>query len=631
MRSFHITKKNHPARFGSLIISRGLLVVLAALVSWQSAPGQGARAVAAPEQSPSNAAGTQAGGRSANEEARRQPQQQVTAGIIKGRVVGDRGRPLANASVVARAIGSARTIPMSATDAEGNFELTGLATAVYLVSAFAPGYVTDAGATPDGNYARPGESIVLKMVKGGVITGQVVDVAGKPLVAARVHVLRVRDAQGQPLRLDRLKRFAPTDDRGIYRHYGLEPGAYLVSVSGSSIFNLSPASSGDEPPSYYPASTRSTALEVAVSEGQEVGGIDIQQRPQRGYAVSGYLSGVPKTGDTKNITVALVNAANGATEALLDRTGDQNAREFTFYSVPEGDYELMAQSNLGTADAAIAPARRVSVKGKDVGPVELTLQALGSVAGRLVLELARSDEANPPCAGRRNSRLEESVIQARRSGAERTTEPLHSALAPSTGTAPDAKGAFILRDLPAGRYFLQLDLPDPEWFVRNVTASGVASGRAQAFDAASNALTLAPGARLEGLTVNLGVGAASLHGRVTNGPEATNIPARMRVYMVPAMREQAGNVLRYAAAPVQSDGTFSFAHVAPGAYQLVARAVAAEQSSSDGQTLFADPDARARLLGEAEAAKQTVTLQPCQRVNDFTLRSASPAAGPANR
>ncbi|HEY0082551.1 MAG TPA: carboxypeptidase regulatory-like domain-containing protein, partial [Pyrinomonadaceae bacterium] len=574
MRSFHITKKNHPVRFGSPIISRGLLVVLAALVSWQTAPGQGARPVAAPEQSPSNAVGTQEGGRSASVEARRQPQQ-GTAGIIKGRVVSDRGRPLANASVVARAIGSARAIPLSATDAEGNFELTGLATTVYLVSAFAPGYVTDAGATPQsGTYARPGESIVLKMVKGGVITGQVVDVAGKPLVAARVHVLRVRDAQGQPLRLDRVKRFAPTDDRGIYRHYGLEPGAYLVSVSGSSIFNLSPASSGDEPPSYYPASTRSTALEVAVSEGQEVGGIDIQQRPQRGYAISGYLSGVPKTGDTKNITVALVNTANGATEALLDRTSDQNAREFTFYSVPEGDYELMAQSNLGTADAAIATARRVSVKGKDVGPVELTLQALGSVAGRLVLEAARSDEANPACTGRRNSRLEESVIQVRRSGAERTTEPLHSALAPASGTAPDAKGSFILRDLPAGRYFLQLDLPDTDWFVRNVTASGVAANRAQAFDASSNALTLAPGARLEGLTVNLGVGAASLHGRVTTGPEGTNMPARMRVYMVPAMREQAGNVLRYAAAPVQSDGTFSFEHVAPGAYRLVARAVA---------------------------------------------------------
>jgi hypothetical protein len=520
---------------------------------------------------------------------------------------------------------------MSATDAEGNFELTGLATAVYLVSAFAPGYVTDAGTTPQpATYARPGETILLKMVKGGVITGQIVDASGKPLVAARVHVLRVRDAQGQPLRLDRLKRFAPTDDRGIYRHYGLEPGAYLVSVSGSSIFNLSPASSGDEPPSYYPASTRSTAQEVVVSEGQEVGGIDIQQRPQRGYAVSGHLSGVPKTGGAKNITVALVNAVNGATEALLDRTGDENAREFTFYAVPEGEYELMAQSNLGTADAAIAPARRVSVKGKDVGPVELAFQSLGSVAGRLALELARNDEANPPCAGRRNSRLEESVIQARRSGAERTTEPLHPALAPSSGSAPDAKGAFILRDLPAGRYFLQLDLPDPDWFVRNVTASGAAPNRPQAFDAVSNALTLAPGGRLEGLTVNLGVGAASLSGRVTTGTEGTNIPARMRVYMVPATREQAGNVLRYAVAPVQSDGTFSFAHVAPGAYRLVTRAATAEQSPADAQALFANPDARARLLGEAEAARQLVTLQQCQRVNDFTLRLPPPAAGPAN-
>lgn len=635
MRSFKITEKRHRSRFAAPRISRSFLVVLFALVSWQTTEGQQPRANAAPEQQQptqqqptQQTAGAQQGGRSAGVE-----EQRATYGKIKGRVVGDGGRPLLNASVVARAVGGARTLLMGVTDVEGNFELTDLPPAVYLVSAFAPGYVLDTGATPQSaNYARPGESILVRMVKGGVITGQVSDSFGNPLVAARVHVLRVRDAQGQPVRLDTVKRFAPTDDRGIYRHYGLEPGAYLVSVSGSSVFNLSPASNGDEPPSYYPASARSTALEVVVSEGQEVGGIDIQQRSQRGYAISGSLSGLPKTGSAKNVSVALVNVANGATEALLDRTGDPNAREFAFYGVPDGEYELTAQSNLGTPDAAIATSRRVSVKGRDVGPFELILQPLGSLAGRLTLDPAPRNEANPLCANRRSSRLEESVIQARRSGAERVAEPLLPALASASGTAPDAGGAFILRDLPAGRYFLQLDLPDPDWFVRAVSASGGAPNQARAFDAARNTFTLMQGARLEGLTVNLGVGAASLQGRLTAGPDGTNNSPRMHVYMVPAAREQAANALRYAVAPVQSDGTFSFRHVAPGAYRLVARAATGEKSAPDVQTLFTDPDARTRLLGEAEAANQLVNLQPCQRVDDFTLPLLTPpAAGATDR
>lgn len=633
MRSFKITEKHRRGRFVSQRISRSLLVALFALVSWQPTPGQQPRANATtPEQQPSQpptqqTAGAQQDGRSAGVAEPR-----ASVGKIKGRVVGDGGRPLLNASVVARAVGGARSLLMGVTDAEGNFELTDLPPAVYLVSAFAPGYVPDAAATPQSaNYARPGESILIRMVKGGVITGQVSDSFGNPLVAARVNVLRVRDAQGQPVRLDTVKRFAPTDDRGIYRHYGLEPGAYLVSVSGSSVFNLSPASNGDEPPSYYPASARSSALEVVVSEGQEVGGIDIQQRSQRGYAISGSLSGLPRTGGAKNVSVALVNVANGATEALLDRTGEANAREFNFYGVPDGEYELTAQSSLGTPDAAIAPARRVSVKGKDAGPFELILQPLGSLAGRIALDPARSNEANPLCTNRRRSRLEESVVHARRSGTERVAEPLLPALASANGATPDAGGAFILRDLPTGRYFLQLDLPDPDWFVRAVSAGGGASNQARAFDAARNTFTLAQGARLEGLTVNLGVGAASLQGRLANSPDGTNSSPRMHVYIVPAAREQAANSLRYAVAPLQNDGTFSFRHVAPGEYRLVVRALTGEKSAPDVQTLLADPDARTRLLAEAEAANQLVTLQPCQRINDFTLPLTPPSAGATDR
>ena len=66
---------------------------------------------------------------------------------------------------------------------------------------------------------------------------------GEPVVAVRVRALMIRDAKGQ---VPRIPGFGPeqsTDDRGIYRIYGLAPGTYLVSAGGlnaSQTFQFNP-------------------------------------------------------------------------------------------------------------------------------------------------------------------------------------------------------------------------------------------------------------------------------------------------------------------------------------------------------------------------------------------------------
>ena len=71
------------------------------------------------------------------------------------------------------------------------------------------------------------QEIALK--RGAVITGRVTDASGKPLVEQRVELTRL-DERGQPAR--GAPGFSPyanlTDDRGIYRIYGLQAGRYLV-------------------------------------------------------------------------------------------------------------------------------------------------------------------------------------------------------------------------------------------------------------------------------------------------------------------------------------------------------------------------------------------------------------------
>src|SRR5205807_1489725 len=68
---------------------------------------------------------------------------------------------------------------------------------------------------------------------GGVINGTVTDSDKQPVVAVRVRALMIRDANGEltngSVATERL-----TDDRGIYRLYGLTSGSYVVSAGGGS-------------------------------------------------------------------------------------------------------------------------------------------------------------------------------------------------------------------------------------------------------------------------------------------------------------------------------------------------------------------------------------------------------------
>ena len=71
-------------------------------------------------------------------------------------------------------------------------------------------------------------------MRGGAITGTVTNAMGEPVVAVRVRATMIRDARGESPRLPVLiSSEQPTDDRGIYRIYGLRPGTYIVSAGGS--------------------------------------------------------------------------------------------------------------------------------------------------------------------------------------------------------------------------------------------------------------------------------------------------------------------------------------------------------------------------------------------------------------
>src|SRR5262245_48575470 len=159
-------------------------------------------------------------------------------GVIAGRVVNDAGRPVPGAQIFVIKAGvkldSGRQF--STADDEGNFSATGLAPGSYKISAYVPGYVV-AGAEADRDYHRPGENVTINLIRGGVLTGRVTDSYGEPMAGVCVEAIKVRKLE------DGQKYFQPfwgtpnsrrlTDDRGVYRLYGLEPGVYVVGASSN--------------------------------------------------------------------------------------------------------------------------------------------------------------------------------------------------------------------------------------------------------------------------------------------------------------------------------------------------------------------------------------------------------------
>ncbi|MDQ3650273.1 MAG: carboxypeptidase-like regulatory domain-containing protein, partial [Acidobacteriota bacterium] len=596
-------------------------------------------------------------------------------GTITGRVVSDDGQPVGNTTVTLRKRANATMPggPTVATDTEGKFVAENLDPGFYSAWAYIPGYTTvsePAYGSDEPRYHRLGEHVVITMTKGGVITGTVRDANGDPVVAVPVRAVFVRDLDGRPPS-DQASFFygqpRHTDDRGIYRIYSLRPGNYTVSVGGVNEMmygRISPYA-GDAP-TYHPSATRDGATEVTVQSGQEVSGVDIRHRSERGRTISGKVSGTPPSDATSNsnifiasnVSITLTHAASGMNEGFTSIQGNSNDRSFSLDSVADGDYEITARLQDRKGIGLASTPQRVTVRGADVTGLNITLAPLASISGRVTLEpLRESDRAGGvSCTNATGHAVlaSEALIAVRREEKKAPTMPRRLPFS-RADAVPDEQGEFTINGLNAGQYRLNVLLPGEDWYVRDLNASGVAAtvaaplrrsgaprtaGTTIAPATPANATTttttahvtaasardmlmLTQGQRINNVTVVLAEGATSLRGSVTAATEgAPPLPARMRVYLVPSEPERASVPLRYASSAVAGEGGFALTNLAPGRYWLLAQAVTTDAEATDAQTRDAlrDEATRTTLRREAEAAAQVIDLKPCQHVKDFSMR-----------
>ena len=410
---------------------------------------------------------------------------------LSGVVVSDPGgQPVRQAVVTVAGEGLAQTRSV-VTDDAGRFSFEHLPAGRFSVSASKQAYVANAaGARRPGRSGTPisiaaGQRLTdvrVVLPRGGVITGTVRDTNGDPaegMAVAAVPVDALRWAPGTWVRPDTVA----TDDRGVYRIFGLTPGEYIV-YAGVRMFGPSEMSvrssaeidaalkqlaqgpgRGDAPPrartaviapTFYPGTARmADAARITVGVGEERGAVDITFAMVPVSTIDGTVAnpdGSPAAGVSVNLEL------NGP---RLDSTGglmlnaSAGAGRFSFRGVMPGTYLVTARTEGATG--ALLARSRVDVNGEDVRGLTMTLRPAPRVTGRVIFD---ATTLKPPAGS------QPYFIQLFALGSGVATSVAIGSVPYASGRV-SADGSFTLTGAVPGRYWFPDTSPVPGWTVRS--------------------------------------------------------------------------------------------------------------------------------------------------------------------
>jgi carboxypeptidase family protein len=504
---------------------------------------------------------------------------------IRGRVItADTGAPLRNARV-AISPDAGVAFPVF-TDDHGRFSFAGLPAGLYTLTATKSGFATTRfGARRRTDRATPIEvargavvdGIDLRMPKGGVIIGRVVDDVGDPLILAFVAaqlIVRVDN------RTDvEMMGVGETDDLGEYRIAGLPAGRYVVGLmTTSSTTIIGVSADGSFGPigatlqrTYYPGGTGlAQAQPIAVRAGDEVPGIDFVARPVRPGTVS--ITVLDDQGRPADAELG-VGSQSALVRSSPIHMGFTSARPTATTRLEPSDWVFFAHGPRGVA------LTRLSL-GSDDAVVTMTLVKGGRISGRVIAE-----SGSLP-AGTRIALIADPVDPAlSRAMLAPTTSPMK----------PD--GTFELADLIGVRE-LRLAAELRGWIVKDV--------RLQGRSIADSPFDFKGGEDFRDVEVVLTNKHADLSGTVT---DAGNGAVRdYSVLVFPESEERLRHTRRWAQwGRSNQDGRFAVDNLLPGAYLVVAVEDVddADWSNADYLNQFRAQATRVIL---AEGEKKTLTL-----------------------
>ncbi len=468
------------------------------------------------------------------------------------------------------------------TDEDGNYRIKNVPPGNYRVLLSAPDYVPGDGITPViVGKNETVENINITLIRGGAITGKVTDADGRPVVEEQVFF-----SSNTPGRVFPYLRTILTDDRGVYRAFGLPPGRYTVSAGKDSISSFGRASGG-HPRTYHPSTLNETeATTIDVDEGSESTNVDIMfGRELIKYAARGRII----DGDTsqplpnRHIGIQLFFEAGGATGSVSQGTAAESTKdgEFKIENLPPGKYAVYLESQ--TDSERRSEPVRFEVIDQDVEGLLIKTSTGGSVSGVVVLEGTQDPNVRALLVG---NQILASV-----------SNKFDGRTMPSGNINPD--GSFRLTGLPAGRLMFQLQQTRNDLRLVRIERDGIVYPRG---------IDIKEREQITGLRVVYSYANGKIRG-VLKVPEGLELPPPARVIVL-VMKTEEPTFYNWVA-EVDARGHFLAEGLAPGTYELNA-AIAGIPG-----------DRRPRILRPAQTVVVTNSA-----IADVTLTVQMPKSGP---
>ena len=269
--------------------------------------------------------------------ALRPPGPDEPVAVVRGRVVSATGGVVAGAQVRLRqqARGAGVT---TRSDRDGRFAFTNIVPGPFLIAASKTGYSSEA--SPFGRaitVTAAGADAELTLTPWSSVTGRVVDEFGEPVQGARLQLLRPQFQDGRRRLVSAATR--TSDDRGVFRVFGVEPGQYILSASAG---DVSTAELPGYVRTFYPSVTDaefSPLITLAAAQVHANADITLVRQP------TARVSGVVRDAQGRPGLVGSLNLIPSQSSSSLAtpvgaRVGDGGA--FEFPNVPPGRYVIQA-------------------------------------------------------------------------------------------------------------------------------------------------------------------------------------------------------------------------------------------------------------------------------------------------
>ena len=426
------------------------------------------------------------------------------------------------------------------TDADGFYRMADVPAGSYLLLVAAPAFIN-----PDVNEYKTvvlseGENIEkinFSLVRGGVITGKVTDAEGRPVILQSVFIVPT-DGVDAP-RAPQSSMNALTDDRGMYRVFGIRPGRYKVAAGQSDqmtgvYFGMSKYKRVFHPDATDPA--KATVIEV--SEGSEASKVDITLG---GVAPSFSVSGriINETGSpVPNLNFVLRPSVG---QRIAFSRSDARG-EFVMEGVVPGKYSVMVvdDSSTGLRGDKVT----VEVVDRDLTDVTIKLSIGLTVSGVVILE---SDDKAV------RNKLSEMLVEG-------GVRPSGGARYGSSSSGPiAADGSFTIKGLANGT--LELSLAS---FRNAYPLKGFSISRIEKDGVITPRIDLQEGQNVTGVKIFVSYGTASVRGVVT--VENGSLPSAARIYL--RLSGAGDNSPFYKNAAADERGRFVIDGIAAGTYEI---------------------------------------------------------------